>query len=328
MMRRRALWLAAPAAVLSACSLVTDLSELGADGSAPDSAPTESGGDETTPEASCGAGSACVPAPPSGWNGPFWIYYGDPASRPASCPSSAPVETVSGNDQLLDASVTCGARVCAPQCGLLVPTIVGCGGTFTSVSPVGPNCYRVAATLGSSWSTELTSTTTSCAYTAPALDASVVFQAAMLGCASDASTPVGCAASELCMPSAPLPFEGKACVFRTGSSECPGAPYSQLRSSTLFEGITPHCDVTQCACSTTAAACSVAIDYLGPDASCGPPNTTIDAGTCISDTSPMYVHGVATPPANPTCSLPDGSPPCKITGGVTPIEPFTVCCVP
>jgi hypothetical protein len=322
-MRIRRGWLGVAAGALLGCSLVTDLASLGGDA-----------GSEAGPSGSCsGPGLACVPSAPSGWGGPFWIYYGDPANRPASCPAATPGVAIAGNDTLLDASVACSSRVCSPHCSNPFAFPFGCSGPGSlTASAVDAGCWAVQDQLkpDAAWSMQLQNPfTQGCAFTSDVLDAGgLAWKAAMIGCEPDASPQLDCPAAEQCLATAPIPFEGKPCIYKRGVNVCPGAPYSQMRSSTLFETAVPSCDVSGCGCSTGGGQCTLAVDYVGPSAACGPSNVSLGANQCASSPGPGYVHATTSPPTNATCTLPDGSPPCSITGVMTPESPFTVCCEP
>ena len=318
MVGRRALAVLAIGALGAACSLLTNLGDLGAD------AASDVAADTTT---SC----SCVPQAPSGWSGPFWIYDGNPAQAPVSCPSVTPSVVMQGHAGLLDASVACtlGCDAASPLTCTGTATIFGGNSCATggSSGPFEAGCTFVPG--GFSVKLVSATVTTSCTTTAEVAEAGVTsatWSTDMIGCSTDAAG--SCTDStQVCLPAAPLPFEAKPCVFQMGAVSCPGAPYSVARPE-LYTGIAGACaPASTCRCTWSELDCGILVDYVGDSSTCSPLDTSLGANQCLTSMG-GYAHISLTPPPASCSPTGMGDAACTPVGTATPTTPFTVCCMP
>jgi len=207
----------------------------------------------------------------------------------------------------------------------------GCTGLSTNATPLDGGCFEVPSPSSLDRVIVPSAPITGCTVSTAFIDGSVManWGTSMMGCASAPSAATCDTANEVCLETAPLPFEAKPCIYAAGTVSCPGAPYSASRP-TLYMSTKTTCAALGCDCLVTPSDCDASIDYVGESPVCGPPNTSILPNVCTLFTADAatYVHvAVALPPVS--CTVSNGQDAaCTPNATVTETDPFTVCCMP
>lgn len=318
---------------LAACSLLTDLGDLGdastdattdvAIDSGADVVRTDGALDAAAPDGCTSPLYTCATAAPSGWTGPFELYDGNPANVPTSCPALASVNVLSGTAGAFDAGIaTCFACTsCAvsaagdihgyPQNGCL--TAASCDGGALTVG----TCFDPKSVgCGGSTSLRVDNPKVTCKTTAPApLVPPIEFTERAFGCAAPKLDQVDCASGQVCVPSASVPFDPRLCIAQAGDVTCPGAPYTTKHTFDTVVNDTRGC--TQCGC--VVAGGSVYLDISNQPACAADTFPDASIATCISQTLSAQAKVTG------SCTLNGAASP---NGTVTTSTPFTVCCMP
>ncbi|MDF2696883.1 MAG: uncharacterized protein K0S65_5266, partial [Labilithrix sp.] len=224
-------------------------SEGGSEGSAPD----------LTPSLGCPAG--CLPPAPAGWTGPSAVYDGDPAAKPAACPSSYSVAELEAHHGLVPTPAVC-------SCGTPQFENDRCKTVVTSYQD--ENCAGFART-SQGFSTPALACVgrspgnQSMRVAAPVYDGTCtfggnpsktlpppVFEKTQIACGLAA--PVACSGRSECMTAPAL--EGaftRVCIHKDGESACPSQDYAVRFVS--HRGTTDNRDCTPCGTPTAKATC-------------------------------------------------------------------------
>ncbi len=282
--------------------------------------------------------AACVPAVPTGWQGPLEIAQtmgGPMPAPPAGCDAGAyPVEAFEGlgspDASAASCTCSCGApsgitctppvanyfsdSTCMTSCGTTNQTVATtcttlmlgtCGGTHVNVGSSLPSGGACAPDAGS---------------TVPPVD----WSARARLCAPPSTwSSAGCGAGEVCAPVAALPFEtGTYCVVNnSGVVSCPpGYPKQRV----FYESSTDTRACSACTCgSPTGATCTGGTASFYGSTCTGNPGLTMPVpGTCgnLGGAKVGVFSGVA--PTGGSCTPMGGAP----TGSFQPESPTTVCC--
>lgn len=307
------------------------------DGTSPmDTGPSEASPVDafSEPPPTCGTGYACVPAVPSGWQGPLEVYAG--TAPPPTCTSGF-AQSIGANDVLQAPAATCGCSCGPSSITCSAPAIDFYDGMTCSATPL------VCASLGLSPNSCVTvNELTKCAATY--LDISVPDgTSAMSACAPQpvknvppytwgtqargcvstvAPAQVNCASGEICAPAPGAGFAAKLCVSHAGDVLCPGGGYGVKH--TYFTSVADTRSCSDCTCSApNGGSCSFALDvYQSSNGSCSGGAVTFAPGDkCAGVNQPGDFRLTETSVAG-TCGPSTSSP----TGLAVPAGAVTVCC--
>ena len=309
----------------------------------------------------CNALVACVPAVPSGWQGPVAIWEGGGSESPPSCADSQyPVVEF----QQLFAGPTTPAATC-PTCDCTgAPTTDAsscvtrvqlsdasdCSGSQQMLGPDGlpgfvvtTDCTVVPVSNQFSPQTAFYTTPTAqsdvCVSqsTNQAVIPPATFDKSLRACGSPESTPAGCSASQqTCVPRPQAGYSPMICVYQEGDSvNCPG-PYDM---SLPFYRYQDNRQCSACSCTPSGISCESASSadqsYVGSydaDSSClSTPFQIVSQSTgCVNHAfTPgvsVYMKLVNTVPkasGTPACQ----PNPSTVIGGVTAAQSVTFCCL-
>jgi hypothetical protein len=333
-----------PSALTSTDANETDAAAPGEDASANDldggtPAPASGGGlPDASPDADdggVGSGAAeiaiaCVPMPPSGWNGPLAIFEANTAATDAlpGCAGAYEAHFYDGLGSLAGASAAC-------SCTCEKPSGVGCSPPQLSlyadarcnqVSDTGqslaaaPSCTRIGLGAANALSYAIGSTTPfggGCQPRATQQVAPPTWGSSVRLCtgSSSAKPAAACAPNEVAAPQTRAPFEaGNHCIARPGNWACPsgypnGRSYAQSAIDTR--------DCTACTCGAPTGASCAATTFTDDRCTSG----AKPAGACERTQSARSASfsGAAT---GGVCAPEGGTP----TGTVVPAAPMTICC--
>ena len=278
----------------------------------------------------------CVPAAPTNWTGPVWLYKGGKTAPVPSCPSGA-APAVNANADFDPGSIDCG-------CGCKTPTGGSCKIAGKAAASSEGACPLAAAntvwfnpSLGQctalpqvhSMDPRLVKpaplaldTVGSCASTKNVtVPAPPGFNSKVRACS--VSLGAGCG-SQKCWKKPPASFGAKACVYRSGNYACPGG-FSKKHS--VFDSFNDTRSCT-CSCGTAKGQSCVGNFRAYSGAGCtseiagGPfpadPNKCVQKITLLKSIKyelPSLVGG--------TCSAGE-----VVSGTVKPTSATTVCCIP
>ncbi len=283
-----------------------------------------------------GCTNACVPAAPSGWQGPLEIYEGvggPPPPAPPGCGGAYATLAFDGNGAPAAPAATCTCSCGSPgggTCGAPLANYFSdtnctqsCG---TPNQPIGPSCTTLG--LGTCGGTHVTigaspPTGGSCT---PDAGSHVVPPAwggdVRLCAASVAPTGSGCTAGEVCAPATTLPFEPSTyCVAASGTPACPaGYPVQHVYYGSFSD--TRGCSACTCSDPPDASCAGGTAEAYGATSCTGPPSSSGVPESCSSlgAQRAAMVTGL-TWTAGP-CQPSGGAP----TGAFTPTTPTTICC--
>jgi hypothetical protein len=324
------------ALVVTGCGLLTNLDDLSGGGTdAADSggsdAPTSDVEPDIAPPKTCNsATTACVPAAPSGWIGPFELFTGSPTSAPSCASPLVPV--LGAHDGVANANAACspcGCGVTGVSCA--TPSVdffssFGCSGLcFTDSTPTSCKQLPVSQCAGAPYvKANAPNAIAACASDGgvPA-DAAPTFTTAAVGCKEPGSAlvQVDCASGEVCAPKSTAPFDPSLCVLQQGDVACDGPPYATKH--VFYSQFTDGRGCTSCACSSSSG---VKCDGGGLSMDTNQCSALVGAfGACVSSSGDVNYEVSATPPPTSavSCVASGGSP----TGTVTESQPVTVCCL-
>ena len=333
-------WALGACVALSACSVLTNLDDLGSTRSDGGDAGAGSDGGidaepDVAPPVTCKtAATTCVADAPSGWTGPFELYDGNPANVP-SCPSPT-VDVLTAHLGLIDAGGGCTPCSCSVT-GVTCTTSVA---VYSQPSCQGLPCATVDASactkvnLGACSDSSLNSTSTAAATCtaggAVPTGGAPASQAVQVGCKTPQSAlkQVDCPAGQVCAAASTPPFLGALCVLQPGDVTCPGAPY--VNKHVYYEAYDDgrKCN---CACATQGPSACGGVLLTRASTLCanGPPTYPLNVcnGSTLIGGNPTSQSIVAQPTAPPliqyACTV-TGSP---LSGAVVESKPTTVCCL-
>lgn len=327
---------------VGACSLLTTLDPLGADGGARDagSEDAQPAFDVPLPPSCKAQNLRCVPVPPPGWSQPFALFAGTTAP---TCPADAPLAAMDANDTLgavppaqcpacscVGTGLTCGPANVSAFYGSACAS--ACTGTNSSGTLSNTKCFGFSCTEGQVRSVSVgpSAITGSCtpavANPTPTLPA-VTWGGALRGCRPPTLSRVDCADGELCATKLPSPFGTKMCIAHDGDVPC-ATPYTESRRIG-YTGTTDTRACGSCSCEPPKGDCkeTAAIDYGGGgsgERTCFSGGQPVPTPGCV-DTWPYHaVSLTATLPPATTCAASGGAP----TGTVVAAKPVTICCEP
>jgi len=279
----------------------------------------ETSGDTTTGTDGCAGASSCYDAAPAGWSGPGLMLAGDGA---ACAPLDGFLEAFSGAESYggnWGCACTCSAELEACPNTATMSMFVGgdCNGDAMWTETAGPSCqglgyvdaYSVIADVDLPLSCETE--------TVPNLDA-VVPDGQQVVCESEAAP--ACAAGT-CLPGGP---EATACIWSGEETECPEGSYSERR--VLYRGYDDGRECSECSCSAEGECEGSLYVATGVEGCNSSTVQEVSLGECSEDA--FVVRGayvdVDSEAEVDSCDTQGGAP----TGGLTPLEPVTVCCLP
>lgn len=301
----------------------------------------------------CGNNSECLPAPSNGFQGPVAVWTGKTSDTAPSCSTSGgyPNQKLNLKTNVSTPAATCPTCTCDAPTGVTCPTSVdltyyggaNCGGSTYWGDPSnpiavtsqcgnwtlahGPNGEHPQSAVFDALPTGGTCMPHSSGQAnipPPTYD-----QVRVCG---DATTSA-CGSGSVCAPTPAQSF--KLCVYQSGDVTCP-QPFSQ--KSTDYTSLSDGRMCSNCDCGVpTGDTCSGTVtDSTG--ATCGSnPTTSIQAGSCtpvpadsttgtleggIADTRNVaYTPGTASGGSCPVIAS-------QVTGILTKIGQYTICCIP
>jgi hypothetical protein len=284
---------------------------------------------------SCGAGFACVPAQPPGWqdsNG--WNLYevypagfpGD-GGGPGCDPNFAFVADL--NAEFSDAGAQCHCA-CDPPADPCPLTPLqshdnsGCNDLPCDTTPVAngvctllnPTCVATMSAL------ELDSPTPAGCTPNASTVLPAPFGETLRTCVSQV-TPgsSSCEAGTVCQPAPSSAFAPKLCLMSMGDKSCPPQDYNQRR--TLYGSYTEGRTCSSCTCGPGMQQCSAQMDLYDTCAQ-GTHYGQFAPGCAQVNSAQFAVVVAALSTGTPACSASGGAP----QGQVTPSNAFTLCCMP
>ena len=306
-------------------------SEAGADSSTGDSDPfpplDSSGGDDpagTTGEPGCPGTMACIPLAPIDWEGPFELNDGA-----TGCSGLYEVVAYAGGNAPAadDASCECGCDVTSASCnpdGRLQYWFGGeCSITpdewytldpSASIGEPSPGSVRVSAYTGDGGHDQAACQTEVLSASFPAAS----FQTPAVAC-EWSGTQIDCDAGR-CLP----PVDGgEMCIAREGEHECPAdGPFQSRR---VYYGGIDDDRACACDCDTTIACehdLAVLTVLTSQGAQIGTPVAESTGCTTVPYIGTILAASFVPSAPEATCDADS-----TITGDVTPVQPWTACCM-
>jgi hypothetical protein len=326
---------------LGACSLFTDLNDLGGDASSAidgaldtNASDASDAGDEpqyadVAPPVTCdAAATTCQPAAPSGWNGPLAFYEGDSGFPTCPAPLFQQVKGYEGLDVVAPTCSACGCATQTPTCKLQVTGYNAsstCAGSSCGTGLAATGCLQMQGiACGGEESIIIagaTGTATCTTSGGQTTNAPAKWSTEVLGCVEppNAIVPADCAAGLVCVPAPLAPFGAKMCVTHVGDMACP-SPY--LAKHGFFVNASDTRGCTPCGCNVAGAPCKDLTLDVATGGTCLNPMAA-STGSCIVVPGQLFVSSSATPPTL-SCTFDGGAP----TGTLAPGSPDTACCLP
>ena len=279
-------------------------------------------------DSDCGGGFVCVPDAPPTWNGPVALYDGDPAAKPAGCPSEHPLQSYQGFRDLAPTPAVCSACSCAAPTVTCTPMqldldTAACAqqkgfvfqpppGQCGSVSPpAGVSAYKATAPTGVAGGCAPAGGTP----TLPPPN----WGGASLACGGG-GLGGGCGNKAACVAVSAPPFGAKLCVYRTGDLSCPngfGDKHTFVNTVIDTRGCSP------CTCGGGSAACSATTKVFS-DGACATEIASVpNDASCVAAAAAGSIKIEIT--ASGSCPASGGSPNGSLQASP---PPTTVCCVP
>jgi hypothetical protein len=268
----------------------------------------------------CSAGSLCASTPPTGWQGPWYLFRGPAGATPPSCPGAA-AATLAANIKLSVGSSTCGCSCsgtsnCANSLGVtLSQSSCGSAPCSTKSLPAG-QCVQLDsacsayATVGAAPAPGPCTPVPNPSIPAPTWDEVV------RACAAPTT---GTCADGACVTPPSSPFSTTLCIGKQGNQPCsaPGYPTKVLG----HQGFTDTRSCSSCYCSAQTCGrvtlypngCSSSISKQVLPGTCGP-GYAVGAG--VSSVFARYSN------IGGGCVAVKPSP----SGTVVEASPFTLCC--
>lgn len=298
-----------------------------------------------------GAGFACVPGIPLGWEGYQSLYFGAFGDAPSSCPSQFPTAIpYVGTNMLTADPAACTACTCqAPAdevCNLpdvisviekncvnaamsTMPTDLSVPAAWdgsceaTGSAPGGQFCGGSSCNLAVKSAAPTLTAGTCTPGGGVATKPDLVWGIKGVAC-GDAPQGGGCEAGQACQPAPSAPFLPGLCIYKAGENDCPGAPFTEQHI--LYEGVDDTRDCAMCTCGgSQGGSCSANITVYS-DPACSSSLATFQAGACAALSMNPGVVGrkadniLITPGSCPAAGG-------EATGGATPSKPTTFCCI-
>lgn len=269
---------------------------------------------------------ACVAGPPNGFAGPIAVAVG---ASFAACGSGFPVASLGAYSSLAyaPASCTCPCTVGNINCGgpVIESWSGGSCGSMGSSNPFGNygTCIDASGLGQPSRKASIGAPSGGSCDTTPSKSTQSATFDFVRGCGGTFAQR-DCASGELCVPSAPVGFGAKLCVFAPGDVGCAG-PYTQ---KTLYDdAYSDNRGCSACTCGAPTALTCTSTFHIFDDTTCTTQREAVTATSAgSSQCFAMFSRFRADPPvATGSCSQTGGGMP---TGAVTPTSVTTVCCLP
>lgn len=275
----------------------------------------------------------CVPATPSGWDGPVWLYVGE---EPApSCPAGAPI--VAGGLEISSPPAVCTECSCDSPIGqACAPILVeffdpfGCSGIpEETVVPSSPGqCENIVDTVQYDSARVVPQGPSGGSCSPSGGVANIVpvdWQNLATVCEANTASGGGCGAGTACIQRPASPWVQQVCFYRQGISSCPNAGYDRF---TVFGGWTDSRACSPCECSSpTGGTCDNVLNVYGPEGCLGSATQLPNDGTCEPLVGSTYFESIRYTPGTPSggsCAPSGGEP----IGTANRTDATTVCCQP
>lgn len=289
----------------------------------------EAGGNDGSGQ---GCSGNCVPPAPSGWTGPYVVYFGPTSQSQPACEASYS-SSYAGNDTPNASAAQCICSCGTPDC-TMASIRHTCGVACSSVGPAPFSnnvCYNVMPCTSAPFWFE--GQPGSCApittTTMPLLPVS--WQNYAIGCQPNTQASNACtAAGDVCIPSLSSPSTHEICVQFSGSVSCPssGSQYSVPHVEFKTVADTRSCPST-CTCGAPAG-CTGQVNVFTSSNCTGAVSTyaVLDGTTCYN--SQIEVGGgtveVVLTGTGSSCQPAAATVPG--VGNVTGATATTFCCLP
>ena len=275
-----------------------------------------------------GAGYACTPPAPTGWNGPVAWFTAAGDTIPA-CATPYVTQGSGGHEGLTAGAAQCGCGCTGPtnvQCNQVGVTYYSDSSCTNNPSSAGlPTNFCVTTGTGASVSAQPTATAFNgtCGSSPTKNVPPLSWTNSDAVCTYNAPTDTGgCTNSALCMQQPPSGAHSKACVWQNGDVSCPGSGYT---TKTLFyAGASDSRDCSACTCTATAGTCTaqVTVYSLG---GCNSGGTLLGIQTdnsCHQFAALSAIAGAISVTPGTCGANGTGGP----TGSASATGPVTVCC--
>ncbi len=309
-----------------------DTGNGGDDGSSIEASPVDAHGE---PPPSCDGNFACVPAVPSGWEGPLEVYAG--SSPPPACTTDF-AQSVGAFDVLQAPAASCGCACGASPITCNPPTMAFYDSATCNATPVAcatimltPNvCETVDERSHCTPATSLditlvsgSSTMGNCPPQASRTVPPYSWGVQARGCASTiAPAQVDCSAGQICAPKPESGFDQKLCISHVGDVACPGGGYGLKH--VFYTSVDDTRDCSACTCGPpSGGSCDFTVTgYSSSNLSCAGGAISYGAGTKCAGVQQPGDFRLTIASTNGSCGPNTSSP----TGTATPTGPVTVCC--
>lgn len=285
------------------------------------------------------------------WEPPALLWFGT-TDQPPECPLGPTTISYEGKTDLV-APVACEACACEPSTGtcalpstLTVSSAV-CGKAGAPISfdapiPWDGHCDKsTQIPQGVAYSLTIDPITTmenGCAPGPPVAAKVVSLHWNTFARACDVRMPEGPVPRSICLPSDPLPSGFQLCIFYNGEHACPDDEPGNIftEQHVFYQGVEDDRQCSACTCGPpTGSACTATIStYKGGDLTCDDSAKFAQipissAGKVCTDIA-LPGQSLGSKLAGPTTYLPGTCQPLggDASGGVTKIEPATLCCRP
>ena len=286
-------------------------------------------------DSDCTAAGAfsCVTDAPAGWTGPFAFSVGAPPFPACPAPYTK-VELQGGETINAPAAVCTGCSCGAPtnvKCATSVNSYVDGNCTSGKVGTGGPKGPCNGLTITGSGGTRnsaissgsLSALGGTCAPSAGTKTVPPITWGSSKQLCSGAKSGAGCSAGASCLPTPKAPFASKLCITKAGDQICP-SPF--LNKHPLYAGAT---DTRNCSCACSASSggsCTGGtINFYPGSSGCGGTPVTLTPNVC-KPTTPFKSFSVSVSGAT-VVTAGSCSPTTKTSGGATPDDLRTVCCL-
>ncbi len=316
-------------------------------------------------DSDCEPDLECADAIPVGWGGFGYValFRGSPLADPA-CPEGALLAVHSGNDNLQNATAQCSACDCDDPvwggceltdfnpvgavglqglrardlaCGLsamnfddlTVPAAWDGSCNGPDFAPGGGTCPGTSCNQAVEAQVAKPTSGTCGALGGEPSGGDPSWGEGVKACKA-ATGLQGCSGGQVCVPRPPAPFEPRSCIAKAGDNACPAGAFSL--KSVSYGDYQDTRDCSECSCNAaTGGTCKLTISLFSdvPLNTCNIPLAMVESGACVNLPSNPRVSSrtsaVTQAPAGGSCSVSGGG---VASGGVTPIDPTTFCCLP
>lgn len=288
-------------------------------------------------------GGTCFANAPTGWQGPFALYTGDPLSPVPTCSGALGNEVLRANTDLQVPPA--GPSACSCTCGLvtnvscqfatLLSTVSSsaCSQTCPGISVSNDECLSFGVLKDCQngimnagfalLSAPAVPIGGSCAATAGRSFPSFTWGTVALGCAppNPAAT---CGSGGTCLPAPSPSFRAGACIVHDGDVSCPPATgtLAYTAKQRFYQGADDRRSCSTCSCGVpTGVSCTTKATHYSGALCTGTPDPSVTVGGCVSLNPNVLISAV---PTGGQCSPSPVSP----AGTVLPTMDLTVCCTP